>query len=110
MCFVKAPVYTYAIGEAASMGAFLLSAGEKGHRYATRNATIMTHRVSSGTKGNIQDQIVALEYSKALDARLANILAANCGMTVEDYLAKNVRDNFMFPEAAKEFGIIDEII
>ena len=110
MCFVKAPVYTYAIGMAASMGAFILSAGEKGHRYATKNATVMTHRVSSGTKGNIQDQIVALEYSKALDDRLARILAANCGMDLEAYLKVNERDNFMFPEAAKAFGIIDEIV
>ena len=110
MRFVKAPVYTYAIGQACSMGAFLLSCGEKGHRYATANATIMTHRVSSGTEGNIQDQIVRLEYSKALDDRLAKILAENCGMEVSEYLSYNVRDNFMFPEDAIKFGIIDEVI
>lgn len=110
MQHIKAPVYTYAIGEACSMGAFLLSSGEPGHRYASANATIMTHRVSSGYQGNIQDEIVRLEYTKALDQRLAEILAKNCHMSVDEYLTHNVRDNFMFPEKALEFGIIDAIL
>lgn len=110
MQHIKAPVYTYAIGQSCSMGAFLLSSGEPGHRYASPNATIMTHRVSSGYEGNIQDEIVRLEYTKALDKRLAEILAKNCKMDVETYLSHNIRDNFMFPEQALEFGIIDHIL
>jgi len=110
MNFIKAPVYTYAMGYAASMGAAILSAGDKGHRYALPNASVMIHQASSGTSGNIQDQRVSLQYTESLNEKLADIIAKNCGKTKEEYIADTHRDKWMFAEDALAYGIIDEIV
>jgi ATP-dependent Clp protease, protease subunit len=110
MMFIKAPVYTYVTGMAASMGAAILSAGEKGHRYALPNASIMLHQVSSGTQGNIQDQRVSLAFSEKLNAKLMNMIAENCGKSKEQLEKDTLRDLWMFADEAKAYGIVDEVI
>jgi ATP-dependent Clp protease protease subunit len=110
MKFVKAPVYTYCVGLAASMGAAILSAGAKGHRYAMPNATVMLHQVSSGTEGNIQDQRVSLAYSEKLNKKLMNMIAQNVNKTVKQLEEDTIRDKWMFADEAKDYGIIDEVV
>jgi ATP-dependent Clp protease protease subunit len=110
MNFISAPVYTYATGMAASMGAAILSAGEKGHRGILPNATVMIHQASSGAQGNIQDMVVDLEYTKALNEKMANMIGKNCGKTGKAYLKDTARDKFMFAEEALAYGIVDAII
>jgi ATP-dependent Clp protease, protease subunit len=110
MMFIKAPVYTYVTGMAASMGAAILSAGEKGHRYALPNASIMLHQVSSGTQGNIQDQRVSLAFSEKLNAKLMSMIAENCGKTKEQLEKDTLRDLWMFADEAKAYGIVDVVV
>lgn len=111
MNFIEAPVYTIVTGLAASMGAAILSAGEK--RFALPDAEIMVHQASSGAEGNVQDMVVSLEQTKAVNDRLAKIISKNCGLSEAEYLKLTNRDYWMFPEQAINFGkygIIDEII
>lgn len=110
MKFISAPVYTYCIGYAASMGAALLSSGEPGHRYSLPNSEIMCHQSSGGTQGTITDAVVSMENWKKLNDRLAAIIARNCGMTLKKYLKTVERDNWMWPEEAISYGIIDGIL
>lgn len=110
MNYIKAPVYTICLGMAASMGAALLSNGEKGHRYALKDSTIMTHQAIGGYKGSILDAEVDMEYFKKLNDRLANIIASNCGKTLKEYKKTVQRDNYMFAEEALKYGIIDQIL
>lgn len=110
MNYIKAPVYTVCLGLAASMGAALLSNGEKGHRYALVDSTIMTHQAIGGYQGSILDAEVNMEYFKKLNERLAKILAKNCGMTLKEYKKTVQRDNYMFAEDALKYGIIDQIL
>lgn len=110
MRFIKAPVYTYAIGMAASMGAAILSCGEKGHRYAFENTTVMTHQAIGGYQGSIQDAEVDMDYFKQLNERLAKIIAENCGMTLKQYKKTVERNNYMFAGDAKKYGIVDEVL
>jgi ATP-dependent Clp protease protease subunit len=110
MNFIKSPVYTIVKGMAASMGAAILSAGQKGHRMALPNATVMLHQASSNTGGNIQDQIVDLEYTKKLNDRLMEIIAKNCGKTSKQIKADTIRDHWMFAEDALKYGIVDEVV
>jgi ATP-dependent Clp protease protease subunit len=110
MKFVKAPVYTYCVGLAASMGAAILSAGAKGHRYAMPNATVMLHQVSGGSEGNIQDQRVSLAYSEKLNKKLMKIIATNVNKTFEQLEEDTLRDKWMFADEAKDYGIIDEVV
>jgi ATP-dependent Clp protease protease subunit len=109
MKFIKAPVYTIVSGLAASMGAAILSCGEKGHRIAMPNATIMLHQASANEEGNVQDMRVGLAYTEKLNSRLMAMIAKNCGKTVKQLDADTVRDNWMFAEDALKYGIIDEI-
>lgn len=109
MNFIQSPVYVY-VTFAASMGAAIASAGEKGHRYALPNATIMLHQVSSGTQGNIQDQRVRLKYSENLNDRLATIISENCGIDKQKYLDDTLRDHWMFADDAVEYGILDKVV
>jgi ATP-dependent Clp protease protease subunit len=108
--FMKAPVSTICVGQAASMGAVLLSAGAKGKRYALPNARIMIHQPSGGTQGQATDiEIQAKEILKIRE-RLNKILAFHTGQT-EKKIADDVeRDYFMSSEEAKEYGIIDDIL
>ncbi len=108
--FLKSPVSTICMGMAASMGAFLLAAGEKGMRYALPNSRIMIHQPSGGSQGTAADiEIQAKEILYARE-RLNSILADHTGQPV-DKIAEDVdRDRFMSPQEALDYGIIDRII
>ena len=110
MNYVKCDVSTICIGLAASMGAFLLSSGAKGKRFALPNAEVMIHQPSGGARGQATEiQIVAENIIKT-KKKLNEILAANTGQTVEKVTEDTERDNFMSAEEAKEYGLIDEIV
>ncbi len=110
MKFVKPDIVTVCTGLAASMGAFLLSAGTKGKRIALAESSVMIHEVSSGTVGKLTDQKIDLEESERLNKRLAQIQAANCGITLSKHL-KTIRDDTWLPaKEAKEYGLIDHVI
>ena len=110
MNYVKCDVSTICIGLAASMGAFLLSSGAKGKRYALPNAEVMIHQPSGGARGQATEiKIVAENILKTKD-RLNKILAENTGQPVEKIAEDTERDNFMDANEALEYGLIDEII
>ena len=110
MQYVKCDVSTICIGMAASMGAFLLSAGAKGKRIALPNAEIMIHQPSAGTQGQITDMAIHLKRLETIKKRMNQIMADNTGHTLEEMTAACERDNFMTAEEAKEFGLIDKVI
>ena len=110
MQYVKCDVSTICIGLAASMGAFLLSAGAKGKRFALPNSEIMIHQPSAGTQGQITDMAIHLKRLEVIKRRLNHILADNTGKSVETVTADCERDNFMTAEEAKEYGLIDKVI
>jgi ATP-dependent Clp protease protease subunit len=95
---------------AASMGAFLLSAGTKGKRMALPNAEIMIHQPSAGTQGQITDMAIHLRRLETIKSRLNQILADNTGKSIEVITEACERDNFMTSQEALEFGIIDRVI
>ena len=110
MQYVRPRISTLCIGQAASMGSMLLAAGEKGMRYALPNARIMIHQPSGGFQGPVSDvEIHARELLK-LRERLNNIYAKHTGQDVAKIEAYVERDNFMSPEEAKDFGLIDEVV
>ena len=110
MQYIKCDVSTICIGMAASMGAFLLSAGTKGKRLALPNAEIMIHQPSAGTQGQITDMAIHLKRLEVIKKRMNTILAENCGKDVETVTADCERDNFMTAEEAMEYGLIDKVI
>ena len=110
MQYVKCDVSTICIGMAASMGAFLLSSGAKGKRFALPNAEIMIHQPSAGTQGQITDMAIHLRRLEVIKKRMNEILAGNTGKPIEVVTADCERDNFMTAEEAKEYGLIDKII
>lgn len=110
MQYVKCDVSTICIGMAASMGAFLLSSGAKGKRFALPNAEIMIHQPSAGTQGQITDMAIHLKRLETIKKRMNVILADNTGRSVEDVTAACERDNFMEAQEALDFGLIDKII
>ena len=110
MQYIKCDVSTICIGLAASMGAFLLSAGAKGKRLALPNAEIMIHQPSAGTKGQITDMALHLKRLEVVKKRMNQIMAQNTGKSVEQVTADCERDNFMTAEEAKEYGLIDKVI
>ena len=110
MQFVKCPVATYCIGQAASMGAVLLAAGTKGRRFALPNARIMVHQPSGGAEGKATDiEITAKEILRLKDV-LNGILAKHSGKKIEDVVRDTERDYFMSAEEAKAWGLVDEVI
>lgn len=110
MQFVKCPIATYCIGQAASMGAVLLSAGTKGRRFALPNARIMVHQPSGGAEGKATDiEITAKEILRLKDV-LNGILAKHSGKKFEDVVRDTERDYFMSAEEAKDWGLIDEVL
>ncbi|PHR58568.1 MAG: ATP-dependent Clp endopeptidase, proteolytic subunit ClpP [Arcobacter sp.] len=110
MNYIKPDVSTICIGQAASMGAFLLSSGAKGKRYSLPNSRIMIHQPSGGAQGQSTDiQIQAKEIQRMKDD-LNAILAENTGQKVEKVAADTERDNFMSAPEAKKYGMIDEVI
>ena len=110
MQYIKCDVSTICIGMAASMGAFLLSAGTKGKRIALPNAEIMIHQPSAGTQGQITDMAIHLKRLETIKVRMNQIMADNTGRSLEEVTAACERDNFMSAEEAKEFGLIDQVI
>ena len=110
MQYIKCDVSTICIGMAASMGAFLLSSGAKGKRFALPNAEIMIHQPSAGTQGQITDMAIHLRRLEVIKKRMNEILAGNTGKPIEVVTADCERDNFMTAEEAKEYGLIDKII
>ena len=110
MQYIKCDVATICVGMAASMGAFLLSAGTKGKRMALPNAEIMIHQPSAGTQGQITDMAIHMKRLQTIKERMNGILAENTGKTVEEVTAACERDNFMTAQEAMEFGIIDRVL
>ena len=110
MQYIKCDVSTICIGMAASMGAFLLSSGAKGKRFALPNAEIMIHQPSAGTQGQITDMAIHLKRLEVIKKRMNHILADNTGKPVEVVTADCERDNFMSAEEAAEYGLIDKVI
>jgi ATP-dependent Clp protease, protease subunit len=110
MNYIKPDVSTICIGQAASMGAFLLSSGAKGKRYSLPNSRIMIHQPSGGAQGQSTDiQIQAKEIQRMKDD-LNAILAENTGQKVATIAKDTERDNFMSAEESKKYGMIDEVI
>lgn len=110
MQYIKCDVSTICIGMAASMGAFLLSSGAKGKRFALPNAEIMIHQPSAGTQGQITDMAIHLKRLEVIKKRMNRILADNTGKPVEVVTADCERDNFMSADEAAEYGLIDKVI
>ena len=110
MKYIKCDVATICVGMAASMGAFLLSAGTKGKRIALPNAEIMIHQPSAGTQGQITDMAIHLKRLEAIKTRMNQIMAENTGNSIEVVTAACERDNFMTAEEAKAFGLIDRVL
>jgi ATP-dependent Clp protease protease subunit len=110
MNHVKCPVSTICIGQAASMGAFLLSCGEKGRRFSLPNSRIMLHQPLGGAQGQATDiEIQAREILRLRD-RLNKILVFNTGQSLERIVTDTDRDRFMSAYEAKEYGLIDEVM
>ena len=110
MQYVKCDVSTICIGMAASMGAFLLSGGTKGKRYALPNAEIMIHQPSGGAQGQETEIRIVAEQILKTRNKLNEILAANTGKDLEVIARDTERDNYMTAAEAKEYGLIDEVI
>ena len=110
MNYIKCDVSTICMGMAASMGAFLLSAGAKGKRYALPNSDIMIHQPSGGAQGQATDMLIHTQHISDTKKKLNEILAANTGQPY-DVIAKDTeRDNFMTAQEALEYGLIDKVI
>ena len=110
MQYIKCDVATICVGMAASMGAFLLSAGTKGKRMALPNAEIMIHQPSAGTQGQITDMAIHMKRLETIKARMNRIMAENTGKSVEEVTEACERDNFMTSQEAMEFGLIDRVL
>ena len=110
MQYIKCDVATICVGMAASMGAFLLSAGTKGKRMALPNAEIMIHQPSAGTQGQITDMAIHMKRLQTIKERMNRILSENTGKDLDTVTAACERDNFMTAQEALEFGLIDRIV
>jgi ATP-dependent Clp protease, protease subunit len=109
MNHIKSPIYTVGMGLMASMGAAILSAGQKGHRIMLPSASVMLHQVSGGEDGNVQDMRVSMAYTEDLNKLLIDMIAKNCGKTFKEVEDDTIRDKWMFAKEALKYGIIDEI-
>ena len=110
MQYIKPDVSTLCIGQAASMGSFLLAAGKKGKRFSLPNSRIMVHQPSAGFQGQATDIEIHANEVLALKKRLNEIYSKHTGKSVDDVKKALERDNFMTPEVAKEFGLIDQVV
>lgn len=110
MQYIKPDVSTICIGMAASMGAFLLSSGAKGKRFALPNAEIMIHQPSAGTSGQITDMSIHLKRLELVKQRMTRILSENTDKDYDTVLNACERDNFMTTDEALNFGLIDKVI
>ena len=109
MQYVKAPVSTICVGQAASMAAVLLAAGAKGKRFALPNSRIMIHQGSGGFRGNTPDVLIQVKELETLVEKLMRILAHHTGQPADKVRRDVDRDRFMSAEEAREYGLIDEI-
>lgn len=110
MNYIKPDVSTICVGLAASMGAFLLSAGKKGKRFALPNSEIMIHQPLGGAKGQASDVKIHAEFLLKTRDKLNKILSENTGKPLEVIEKDTDRDNFMTADEAKEYGLIDEVM
>jgi ATP-dependent Clp protease protease subunit len=110
MQFIKPDVSTMVIGQACSMGAFLLTAGTKGKRYALPNARTMIHQPSGGAQGQASDIHIQAQEILKTRSRLNEIMAQHTGKTAEDIALDTERDNFMSAEESVAYGLIDEVL
>ncbi len=110
MQYIKCDVSTICMGMAASMGAFLFSAGAKGKRYILPNAEVMIHQPLGGAQGQATEILIAADHIKRTKERLNKILAENTGKSVEEIFADTERDNWLTAEQAVNYGLADKII
>ena len=110
MQYIRPPVTTLVVGQAASMGSLLLAAGEPGMRFALPSARIMVHQPSGGFQGQVSDIEIHAKEVVSLKRRLNEIYVKHCGQDYETVEKSLDRDNFMTPETAKEWGLIDQIV
>ncbi len=110
MQYIKPDVSTLCIGQAASMGSFLLAAGKKGKRFSLPNSRIMVHQPSAGFQGQATDIEIHANEVLSLKKRLNEIYSKHTGKTVEDIKLALERDNFMTPDMAKDFGLVDKVV
>ena len=110
MNYIKCDVSTVCIGIAASMGAFLLSSGAKGQRFALPNAEVMIHQPSGGAQGQATDIKIVADHILRTKKKLNEILAANTGQPLEVIERDTERDNYMTAQEAKEYGLVDAVI
>ncbi|MDI2090388.1 ATP-dependent Clp protease proteolytic subunit [Commensalibacter oyaizuii] len=110
MQYIRCPVSTVCIGQAASMGSLLLCGGEKGQRFALPNARIMVHQPSGGAQGQASDIEIQAKEILAIRKKLNEIYNVHTGRTLEEIEQRLERDSYMSPEEAKDFGIIDQVV
>ena len=110
MQFLTCDTNTYCIGQAASMGAVLLAGGTKGKRYALPNSNIMIHQILGGAEGQATDVEIRVKYMLKLKQRLNDILSKHTGQPIDVVEKACDRDNFMTPNEAKAFGLVDEVV
>lgn len=110
MQFIRCPVTTLCMGQAASMGSLLLTAGAKGQRFALPNARIMVHQPSGGFQGQVTDILIHAKEVEGLKRRLNEIYVTHTGQDYDTIHSALERDNFMTAEQAKEFGLIDQVV
>jgi len=110
MQYIKSPVSTLCIGQASSMGSFLLAAGEKGKRFSLPNSRIMVHQPSAGFQGQATDIQIHAKEILALKERLNKIYSKHTGKSVKEISQALERDNFMTADEAKDFGLIDSVV
>ena len=108
--YIKPEISTLCIGQAASMGSFLLAAGEKGKRFSLPNSRIMVHQPSAGFQGQATDIEIHANEVLSLKKRLNEIYSKHTGKSVDEIKTSLERDNFMTPENAKDFGLIDKVV
>tara|TARA_Y100000816_G_scaffold285074_1_gene264259 strand:+ start:49 stop:660 length:612 start_codon:yes stop_codon:yes gene_type:complete len=110
MQYIKPEVSTLCIGQAASMGSFLLAAGKKGKRFSLPNSRIMVHQPSAGFQGQATDIEIHANEVMSLKKRLNEIYSKHTGKNVDEIKTALERDNFMTPDNAKDFGLIDKVV
>ena len=110
MQFIKPDVSTMCIGQAASMGAFLLTAGAEGKRYCLPNSRTMIHQPSGGAQGQATDIHIQSQEILKIKQRLNDLMAKHTGQTVDKVTEDTERDNFMSAEESKQYGLIDEVL
>tara|TARA_B110000240_G_scaffold152487_1_gene169041 strand:- start:87 stop:698 length:612 start_codon:yes stop_codon:yes gene_type:complete len=110
MQYIKPDISTLCIGQAASMGSFLLAAGKEGKRFSLPNSRIMVHQPSAGFQGQATDIEIHAKEVLSLKKRLNEIYSKHTGKSVDDVKKALERDNFMSPDIAKDFGLVDEVV